>query len=281
MPLFSCSVIASLFGDLGVDEGRQRRAVRVDQVDPIGLPVGGGARQVEDLDEAGRQLRQVALGLAGGRELLVALVLHRDRGVLLVRADVDRVGLAVQRDAGDALGVGQAHDVETSGRLGEARAGVDDHEHVPADHGHRRGLVVDVAQLRQREAAGTFRGLGVADVEEADPLAERVGVDQRPAVLRDVRDLGDGLGRRADVLRQVLVDGVRRGAVEAPLAADVGGRLRDGDDDGGERTGHDAHQGGAADRADDVREPRRTRLRGGMRHGQTMSGPIIRTSTAG
>jgi hypothetical protein len=120
-------------------------------------------------------------------DVLVALVLDDDGGVAAVGGDLDRVGLSRQ---GEGLHHRVAADVDhgqVAGRRREVVGGVDQHQGVPAGHGHRGGAAVD----RHRAAGLGVRRVG--DVHEADPALDGVGGDQRLAVGGDVGDLGDRL----------------------------------------------------------------------------------------
>ncbi len=77
-----------------------------------------------------------------------------------------------------------------------------------ADDGDRGGLAVE------RRDAGGLRRLRVGDVDEADPLAGAVGIDERHPVRRGGDDLGDRPGLRVGVGGKVVDDVERGDAVE-------------------------------------------------------------------
>jgi hypothetical protein len=266
---------------LGVLGGVHARQVLDRQQQRVRGPGGGGAVELEHLHEAGGGLRQVALVrvVAGtiGQGVLVALVLHRDRGVLARGAHRDRVRLAAEVVGGDELAGPEVDDVDAARGLGVARGGVDDHEHVVADDGDRGRLVLGVTELAEVQRAQALGGGGVADVEEADPLARGVGVDHRLAVLADCGDLRNGLVEGVHALGDVEVDRVRRQPAEpldrgvrglregagpaAGLAAGLGGA--------GHRAQRQAGEGQGADRGErePASEPRSARDPGGVLQG--------------
>ena len=65
------------------------------QVDVSGGPVVRAADQIDNHQEAGRELRRLT-----GAQVLVALVFDADRGITAVRADRDGIGLAAQVGSG-------------------------------------------------------------------------------------------------------------------------------------------------------------------------------------
>ena len=115
-------------------------------------------RQVEDLQRAGRQLRDQAVV-----DVLVALVLDHDRRVALVGRDGDGVGLAGEREPPDDLPRGEVDDRELAARVGEALGGVDGDERPAADRRDARRLAAHV------ERAAGLRVRAAGDVDEADP----------------------------------------------------------------------------------------------------------------
>jgi hypothetical protein len=104
--------------ETGRDEGGERVAVGLDERHlGRGPRRRGGGGQVEHLQGAGGQLRQVALVAAGRGGLLVALVLHRDRGVVAVGAHRDRVGLTAEVEGVHDRAGGEVDDVDAAGRV--------------------------------------------------------------------------------------------------------------------------------------------------------------------
>ena len=69
-------------------------------------------------------------------------------------------------------------------------------------------------EFGQGYAARTLGVMGVADVEETDALARRIGVDEGVAVFTHGRNFGDGFIRGINSLGGILIHRVRRGACE-------------------------------------------------------------------
>ena len=246
---------------LGVRGGVHAHQVLGREQERLRGPGGRSAVELEHLHEACGGLGQVTLlgVLAGpvGKGVLVALVLHGDRGVPARRADGDRVRLPTQVVGGLELAGVEVDDVDAPRGLGVARGGVDDHEDVVADDRDRGRLVLGVAELAEVQRPLSDRGGGVADVQEADPPAGRVGVDQRLAVLADRGDLGDRLVQRVHAVGDVEVDRVRRRPTEprdllvrGPGQGAGGGRGagRDGPGGAGRGAEREAGEGQGADR---------------------------------
>jgi hypothetical protein len=135
-------------------------------------------------------------------------------------------------------------DVEVAARVDEVAArGVHDDNEVVAHNRYGRRLVVCVAGGRQADRALAHRVCGVGDVEDADPLAERVGVEERVAVLAHRGDLGHGGGLGVHAGGQVLEDRIGRGALERAGGV-IGGIGRVGGRDQGRADEGQAHEGG-------------------------------------
>ena len=177
-----------------------------------GRPGRGVAIELECLHEARRHLRQTALDV---RAFFIALVLDRNCGNRAILVDSDRVGLAFEVDRGDLFSRADLEYVDASLRLREVPSRlVDHHEHVFPGDSNRGRLVVGVAEFGQGYAAGSLGVMGVADVEETDALARRIGVDEGVAVFTHGRNFGDGFIRGINPLGGIHIHRVSRGACE-------------------------------------------------------------------